>query len=72
MDFTKIAVLFYPFLSEIYDCLSELYTTYHVDLYYITYHVIDIPEEIDYNDYHVDLMLHRCRDRGKENWVERR
>ena len=49
-----------------------LYTTYDVDLYYITYHVVDVPEEIDYNDGIVDRMLHRCRDRDKENWIDPR
>ena len=75
MDFTKIAVLFYPFLSWIYGCSSKLYATYHVDIYYITYHVvdidyhvIDIPMEIDYVIMDTDLVLHRCRDRDKENW----
>ena len=72
MDFSKIAVLFYPFLSWICGCLSDLYTTYYVDLYYITYHVIDIPMVIDYVIIVIDLMLHRCRDRDKENWIDPR
>ena len=67
LDFTKIAVLFYPFLSWICECSSELSTTYHVDVYYITYDVIDIREELDNDDGVVDHVLHRCRDRDKEN-----
>ena len=61
MDFTKIAVLFYPFLSWIYGCLSELYTTYYVVMISIDYYVVDIREEIDYDDGVVDHVLYRCR-----------
>ena len=63
MDFSKIAVLFYPFLSWIYGCLSELYTTYNV---------VDILMEIDYDNGVVDHVLHLCRERDKENWVDPR
>ena len=47
--------------------MMVLYTTYHVDVYYITYHIVVIPEELDYDIMDTDLLLHRCRDRDKEN-----
>ena len=70
MDFTKIAVLFYPFLSWIYGCLSELYTTYDVVMISIYYYVVDIREEIDYDTLGTDHVLHRCRDGDKESRTE--
>ena len=63
LDFSKIAVLFYPFLSWIYINTMDLYTTYYV---------VDIPEENDCVIMDTDLLLHRCRDRDKENRVKPR